>query len=182
MLNISTYLTISRLILIPFFVFTFYLHFYLSPLITGIIFIIGAVTDLFDGFFARYLKQTTKFGSFLDPIADKIMIAVGLILVTEYFHTCLVTLPVIIIVMREFIISALREWMSKIGKSNITIVSFSAKLKTVTQMLSLFFLLWKPNILVIKLGIIILYIAAILSVWSMLSYLRSSYKSFFKKF
>lgn len=122
-LNIPTLLTLFRVILIPFFVLAFYLPFAWAPFVCALIFVVAAVTDWFDGYLARRLKQTTRFGAFLDPVADKVMVATALVLVTEYYHVWWVTLPAATMIAREIIISALREWMAEIGKRSSVAVS-----------------------------------------------------------
>ncbi|EFW11216.1 putative phosphatidylglycerophosphate synthetase, partial [Serratia symbiotica str. Tucson] len=103
-------LTLFRVVLIPFFVLAFYLPFTWAPMVCAIIFVFAAITDWFDGFLARSWKQTTRFGAFLDPVADKVMVAVALILVVDYYHIWWVTLPAATMIAREIIISSLREW------------------------------------------------------------------------
>ncbi|QLB12893.1 CDP-diacylglycerol--glycerol-3-phosphate 3-phosphatidyltransferase [Bisgaardia hudsonensis] len=170
-LNIPTILTIFRAILIPFFVVAFYLPFSWAPFLTTLIFFIAAITDWFDGYLARKWNQTTPFGAFLDPVADKVMVVAALVLVVEYQHSFWVTLPAIIMISREIIISALREWMAEIGSRGKVAVSWLGKIKTTSQMLALGGLLWRYNVLMEIAAIICLYIAAILTVWSMLQYL-----------
>ncbi|MCE9908833.1 CDP-diacylglycerol--glycerol-3-phosphate 3-phosphatidyltransferase, partial [Hafnia paralvei] len=166
-LNIPTLLTLFRVILIPFFVVAFYLPFVWAPLACALIFVFAAVTDWFDGFLARRWKQTTRFGAFLDPVADKVMVATALVLVTEHYHVWWITLPAATMIAREIIISALREWMAEIGKRSSVAVSWIGKVKTSAQMLSLVALLWRPDGYVIVAGVIALYIAAVLTFWSM---------------
>ncbi|MGV3346251.1 CDP-diacylglycerol--glycerol-3-phosphate 3-phosphatidyltransferase [Enterobacteriaceae bacterium LUAb1] len=173
-LNIPIYITLFRVILIPFFVLAFYLPFSWSPVVCALIFVFAAVTDWFDGFLARRLQQTTRFGAFLDPVADKVMVAIALVLVAEYFHTWWVTLPAATMIAREIIISALREWMAEIGKRSSVAVSWIGKVKTTAQMLALVALLWRPNPLIESMGIAALYIAAVLTFWSMFHYLRAA--------
>ena len=112
-LNIPIFLTIFRVILIPFFVITFYLPFDWAPFLTTLLFFIAGVTDWLDGYLARKWKQTTRFGAFLDPVADKIMVVAGLVLVVEYNHTFWITIPAIVVISREIIISAFKVKMSK---------------------------------------------------------------------
>lgn len=173
-LNIPTYLTLFRVMLIPVFVLIFYLPFNLAPLFCALTFVVAAITDWFDGFLARRWKQTTRFGAFLDPVADKVMVATALVLVAEDFHVWWVTLPAAIMIAREIIVSALREWMAEIGKRSHVAVSWTGKIKTTAQMLALFALLWKYNAWVESVGIVALYIAAILTFWSMYQYLNAS--------
>ncbi|BCQ39036.1 CDP-diacylglycerol--glycerol-3-phosphate 3-phosphatidyltransferase [Erwinia rhapontici] len=172
--NIPTLLTLFRVVLIPFFVLAFYLPFQWAPLASALIFIFAAVTDWFDGYLARRWKQTTQFGAFLDPVADKVMVAIALVLVAEYFHSWWITLPAATMIAREIIISALREWMAEIGKRSSVAVSWIGKVKTTAQMLSLFALLWRPNSIVEGVGVAALYIAAVLTFWSMFQYLSAA--------
>lgn len=173
-LNIPTFLTLFRVILIPIFILIFYLPFTWTPFATALIFTIASVTDWLDGYLARKWKQTTRFGAFLDPVADKVMVAAALVLVVEYHHSFWITLPAIIMISREIIISALREWMAEIGNRNKVAVSWLGKVKTTAQMLALIMLLWRQTPLMEIIGVISLYIAAILTVWSMLQYLKAA--------
>ncbi|QKJ86671.1 CDP-diacylglycerol--glycerol-3-phosphate 3-phosphatidyltransferase [Paramixta manurensis] len=172
--NIPTWLTVFRVFLIPFFVLAFYLPFQWAPLVCALIFVVAAVTDWFDGFLARRWKQTTRFGAFLDPVADKVMVAMALVLVAEHFHSWWITLPAATMIAREIIISALREWMAEIGKRSSVAVSWIGKVKTTAQMFALFALLWRPDQLVEGIGVIALYIAAVLTFWSMFQYLSAA--------
>ena len=104
--NVPIFLTILRVILIPFFVVAFYLPIPSAPFITTLIFFIAGVTDWFDGYLARKLKQTTRFGAFLDPVADKVMVITALVLIVEYQHSFWITIPAIIVISREIIVSA----------------------------------------------------------------------------
>ncbi|SPY77282.1 CDP-diacylglycerol--glycerol-3-phosphate 3-phosphatidyltransferase [Providencia rustigianii] len=174
-LNIPTWLTLFRVILIPFFVIAFYLPVSWGPFVCALIFVVAAVTDWFDGFLARLWKQTTKFGAFLDPVADKVMVATALVLVTESFDVWYVTLPAATMIAREIIISSLREWMAEIGKRSSVAVSWIGKFKTTAQMMSLVGLLWRPTPLIENLSIALLYIAAILTFWSMYQYLKAAW-------
>ncbi len=172
--NIPTCLTLVRVVLIPFFVLAFYLPFYWAPFAAALIFVIAAVTDWFDGFLARRWKQTTRFGAFLDPVVDKVMVAIALVLVAEYFHSWWITLPAATMIAREIIISALREWMAEIGKRSSVAVSWIGKVKTTAQMLSLLALLWRYDTTIIAVGVVALYIAAVLTFWSMFQYLSAA--------
>lgn len=174
--NIPTLITIFRIILIPFFILTFYCN----TLASAIIFIIAAITDYIDGFLARKLKKITIFGAFLDPVADKIMIVISLILIIEDFHIWWITFPSSTMIIREIIVSALREWMAKIGQSKKVSVSFIGKIKTTIQIVSVFSLLWKPNLIVEVIGIITLYTATVITYWSMMYYFKSAIKVYIK--
>ncbi|MEM6159747.1 CDP-diacylglycerol--glycerol-3-phosphate 3-phosphatidyltransferase [Erwinia sp. P6884] len=179
--NIPTLLTLFRVFLIPFFVLAFYLPFHWAPLACALIFIVAAVTDWFDGYLARRWKQTTRFGAFLDPVADKVMVAMALVLVAEYFHSWWITLPAATMIAREIIISALREWMAEIGKRSSVAVSWIGKVKTTAQMLALFALLWRYDSTVIAIGVVALYVAAVLTFWSMYQYLSASRDDLFER-
>ncbi|MCP1065887.1 CDP-diacylglycerol--glycerol-3-phosphate 3-phosphatidyltransferase [Serratia symbiotica] len=173
-LNIPTWLTLFRVVLIPFFVLAFYLPFTWAPMVCAIIFVFAAITDWFDGFLARRWKQTTQFGAFLDPVADKVMVAVALILVVDYYHIWWVTLPAATMIAREIIISSLREWMAEIGKRSSVAVSWIGKVKTMAQMVSLIGLLWRPEPATEYVAFGLLYIAAVLTFWSMFQYLKTA--------
>lgn len=178
--NLPIWLTLFRVLLIPFFILAFYLPYRWGPFLCASIFVVAAVTDWLDGFLARRMKQTTRFGAFLDPVADKVMVVIALVLVVEYFHVWWITLPAYIMIARELIVSALREWMAEIGKRSQVAVSFLGKLKTTVQMLALIALLWHPWPLVEKVGIAGLYLAAVLTFWSMFLYLCAAGKDLTK--
>ena len=168
--NIPTLLTLFRVILIPFFVLVFYLPVTWSPFAAALIFCVAAV----DGFLARRWNQSTRFGAFLDPVADKVLVAIAMVLVTEHYHSWWVTLPAATMIAREIIISALREWMAELGKRSSVAVSWIGKVKTTAQMVALAWLLWRPNIWVEYAGIALFFVAAVLTLWSMLQYLSAA--------
>lgn len=173
-LNIPMWITCFRVALIPFFVLTFYLPFMWAPMICTIIFIVAAITDWFDGFLARRWKQTTRFGAFIDPVADKVMVVVALALIVDYYHTWLITVPATAMIAREIIISSLREWMAEIGKRKSVAVSWVGKIKAMAQMISLIGLLWHPERAIEYLAFSLLYIAVALTFWSMFQYLDAA--------
>lgn len=184
-MNIPNILTLGRIGLTPIFMLVFYLPWHGAHLLSTFIFMLAAATDWLDGYLARSLQQTSAFGRFLDPVADKLMVAVALVLIVgEYQGQFEVTLaiPAAIIVCREIVISALREWMAELGKSKSVAVSFLGKIKTTVQMLALILLLAQPinwlNGLIINLGILLLWCAAGLTLWSMVIYLHAAYKEF----
>ena len=179
-LNFPTYLTLFRLALIALFVVVFYLPITYSPEITTFIFFIASITDWFDGYLARKWNQTTPLGAFLDPVADKVLVAVAFVCVVEYYHTWWITIPICIMIAREIIISALREWMAELGKRTSVAVSIWGKIKTTAQMLALGGMLWRQSDLMETLAFILLYIAAALTIWSMLQYLKASKGSLLK--
>lgn len=173
-LNIPNILSLIRLFLIPVFVVVFYLPYQWAAFGAALIFAIASVTDWLDGMLARKLNQTSRFGAFIDPVADKVLVATALILITEHFHNFWITIPAVTMIAREIIISALREWMAEIGKRASVAVSWVGKVKTVTQMLSLLLLIWRHDEMMVTVGYIAIYIATILTYWSMLQYLAAA--------
>lgn len=181
-MNIPNILTLLRVALIPIFVVVFYLPLKCAHIATSLIFMFASLTDWLDGYLARTLKQISAFGKFLDPVADKLMVAVALVLIVgEYqgkFNVTL-TIPAAIIVGREIVISALREWMAEVGKSKSVAVSFLGKVKTAFQMTALTLLLAEVAVfqgILINIGIILLWLSAALTLWSMIIYLRAAHK------
>lgn len=173
-LNLPTFLTFFRVGLIPFFIIAFYLPFNWGPFTTALIFFIAAVTDWFDGYLARKWNQTTRFGAFLDPVADKVLVATALVLVVQHYHSFWITIPAIVMIAREIIISALREWMAEIGSRGKVAVSWWGKLKTAAQMFALIALLWREAPWMEIAGGFALYVASALTVWSMIQYLEAA--------
>ena len=177
-MNIPNILTLLRLLLIPVIVVVHYLPFQWTYLIAAAVFMVASVTDWFDGYLARRLNQTTPFGAFLDPVADKVMVAVALAILIEKFDSPMMTVPGLIIIGREIVISALREWMAELGKRTSVAVSFIGKLKTAAQMGSITFLLLAKEMgqgLVGMVGLILLLVAAVLTIWSMFVYLKAAW-------
>lgn len=182
MMNTPNLLTLLRVGLIPIFVIVFYFPWKGAHILSALIFTLAAITDWLDGYLARVLKQTSAFGKFLDPVADKLMVAVALVLIVGQYQgefEVTLSIPAAIIVGREIVISALREWMAEIGKSRSVAVSFLGKIKTTFQMLALIILLAQPIHLfhgtLINIGILLLWLAAFLTLWSMVIYLRAAY-------
>lgn len=177
-MNIPNILTLLRIFLIPVFVVVFYLPYSWSRPVSAIIFILAALTDLFDGYLARRLNQVSPLGAFLDPVADKLMVAVVLIVLLQQHPTIWLALPTAIIIGREITISALREWMAEVGARSRVAVSSLGKFKTTAQMIAIIFLIYKAPILLIPtftIGYVLLYVAAILTVWSMCLYLLAAW-------
>ena len=177
--TIPNMLTTLRMLLIPVLVIAFYVPFPHHHGVMATLFFLAAATDWLDGLLARYFAQTTKLGAFLDPVADKLMVATALGLLIALYPYPWMVLPSIIIICREIIVSALREWMAEIGQRSVVKVSFIGKVKTAAQMASVFILLLKPkdlsNIWII-IGFVLLYIAVILTVYSTWLYLLAAYK------
>ncbi|WP_163833338.1 CDP-diacylglycerol--glycerol-3-phosphate 3-phosphatidyltransferase [Spartinivicinus ruber] len=177
-MNIPNILTTLRIVLIPIIVVIYYVPMPWSYHVSAIIFAVAAITDWFDGYLARKLNQTTPFGAFLDPVADKLMVAVALVLLVEEHANFWLTLPALIIIGREIVISALREWMAELGKRTSVAVSFIGKLKTTAQMVAIFVLLTAPVGIETTgyfIGFGLLYVAAILTLWSMVVYLKAAW-------
>ncbi len=177
-MNIPNALTLLRIALIPILVVVFYLPYPWVPAATALIFTLAAVTDWLDGYLARRLGQTSAFGAFLDPVADKLMVAVALVLLVQKDPQPWLAVPAAIIIGREIAISALREWMAELGSRAKVAVAYIGKIKTTAQMLALILMLYRmpvAGIPVYSLGVACLYVAALLTLWSMTGYLRSAW-------
>jgi len=177
-MNIPNQLTLFRILLIPVFILVFYLPFKWSNLAACLIFILAAITDLLDGYLARRLGQTSKLGEFLDPVADKLMVAVVLVLLVQFDPRPLIALPAAVIIGREITVSALREWMAELGARSKVAVSIYGKIKTITQMVALILLVFRDNLFglpIYSIGLICLYIATTLTLWSMIQYIVSAW-------
>ena len=152
-----------------------------SVLVAALIFALAAVTDWLDGYLARRLNQISAFGAFLDPVADKLIIVIALVLLVSSHKINYITLPALIIIAREFTVSALREWMAEIGKQASVAVSFIGKVKTTVQFFAILILLSHVlyrNGVMVFIGCILMYVAAILTLWSMFLYLKVAWPSF----
>ncbi|MGY5449614.1 CDP-diacylglycerol--glycerol-3-phosphate 3-phosphatidyltransferase [Agarivorans sp. MS3-6] len=171
MINIPNILTAFRIVLIPFFLIAFYLPVEWGMLAAAFIFGLAAVTDYLDGYLARRLGQTTPFGAFLDPVADKAMVVAALVVLVEHYQSFWITIPALIMISREIIISALREWMAELGKRSSVAVSWIGKYKTAAQMAAIFGLTAQFSPLLTQVSYAFLFVATILTLWSMVSYL-----------
>ena len=179
-MTVPTILTLLRIALVPVLVLFFYLPVEWSNLACVIIFVTAAITDIADGYIARKTGQISRFGAFLDPVADKIMVTTALVLLVQRqeTHQAVFAIAAAIIVGREITISALREWMSEIGESALVSVSWVGKTKTVFQMTAIGFLLYHEDIGFIPVALVgelLLYTAAALTLWSMWTYLKSAW-------
>jgi CDP-diacylglycerol--glycerol-3-phosphate 3-phosphatidyltransferase/cardiolipin synthase len=176
--NLPNLLTSLRILLIPVFVLVYYLPFQGARAACAVLFAVASATDWLDGFLARRLGQTSHFGAFLDPVADKLMVAVTLVLLVQDDPHFVFVLPAMVIVGREIAISALREWMAHIGKRMRVAVTLVAKFKTAVQMAALVLLLYEYPIgsfPTYTVGLLLLYVAAVLTLWSMFVYLRAAW-------
>ncbi|MFY8298006.1 CDP-diacylglycerol--glycerol-3-phosphate 3-phosphatidyltransferase [Pseudoalteromonas sp. SS15] len=174
MWNIPNTLTTFRLLLIPVFAVVFYLPYSWAFFAAAFIFWLASVTDILDGYLARKLDQSTPFGAFLDPVADKVMVSVALVVLATHYQNIFITLASIIIISREIVISALREWMAEQGKRGNVAVSNMGKFKTAAQMLAIIGLIWQYAPWMTMLSYVLLAIATLLTVTSMLAYLNAA--------
>jgi len=184
-INLPTWLTLFRVALLPVMVVVFYLPFRGHNIAAAIVFILAAITDWLDGFLARRMNLTSAFGAFLDPVADKLMVAVTLFLLVQSHPSAgwagiLMAVTAAIIVGREISVSALREWMAEIGMSATVKVAMIGKLKTVMQMVALIVLIVQHEkdaeaLRLYHIGEGLLVIAGILTIWSGLYYLRAAW-------
>jgi len=173
--SIPNILTLIRILIIPLLVLVYYFpaNRWGMP-IAALLFGLAALTDWLDGYLARKLNQTSKLGAFLDPIADKLIVVTVLVMIVDEYGKLSILIPALIIIGREIAISGLREWMSELGHSGSVSVSMLGKIKTIVQMVALFLLLYYYPIFgipVFKLGVWLLYIAAALTLWSMMVYI-----------
>lgn len=186
-INIPILLTWFRIVIIPVFFAVFYvsdsvLSLHNKHLVSALLFALAAITDWLDGYLARSLNQTSAFGAFLDPVADKLMVAAALVLLVKLGYVDAII--AFIIIGREITISALREWMAQLGESKSMAVSMLGKIKTMFQMLAILLLLYHEPILNFSahaVGTLLIYIAAILTLWSMAYYLKLAMPQIRKK-
>ena len=181
--SLPNFLKLIRILLIPVIILVFYLPFSGAHFIAAILFALASFTDWLDGYLARKWQQTSPFGAFLDPVADKLAVATVLLLLVGEKDINYITLPAIVIVGREIVISALREWMAEIGNRASLTVTFIGKFKTTIQMIALVLLMgFHPNTSWLGIiGWILLYLAAILTMWSMIVYLEIALPEIIKK-
>ncbi len=189
-INFPTWLTLFRVFLLPVMVLVYYLHaidsgipLRVANIGAAVIFVLASLTDWLDGFLARRWNQTSSFGAFLDPVADKLMVTVTLFLLVQTHHTVLMAIASAVIVGREIGVSALREWMAGIGQRGRVRVAMVGKVKTVMQMVAIVVLLLEHNkdaelLRYWYVGETLLVIAAVLTIWSGLVYLRAAWPSF----
>ena len=185
-INLPTWLTLFRVLLLPVMVLVFYLPFPGHNITAAIVFVLAAVTDWLDGFLARRMNLTSAFGAFLDPVADKLMVAVTLFLLVEShpegWSSIVMAVTAAVIVGREISISALREWMAEVGLRATVKVAFIGKLKTVMQIVALVVLIVQHEkeataLRLYHIGEALLVLAGVLTIWSGLYYLRAAWPS-----
>jgi CDP-diacylglycerol--glycerol-3-phosphate 3-phosphatidyltransferase len=173
--NLPNTLTWLRILMIPGVVVLYYLPFWWAHPAAGVGFALAGITDTLDGYFARKLGLTSRLGAFLDPVADKLIVAAALVLIVSADSRWFVVIMAIVIIGREIAVSALREWMAEIGARGRIKVSQLAKYKTIMQITGLSMMLFHHPLLgiaIYKLGVVLTAIAAVLTLWSMILYLR----------
>lgn len=178
MTSIPTLLTWARIGLIPVFILVFYLPVSWANDVSVLLFVLAAITDWLDGYLARRLNQTSAFGAFLDPVADKLIVAAALVLLVQAHPSPWMAVPALIIIGREIAVSSLREWMAALGDRARVAVSMIGKIKTTAQMVALILLLYRDPIgplPIYDIGMVLLYLAALLTLWSMAVYLRAAW-------
>ncbi len=179
-LNLAILLTLFRIAAIPLVVVLFYSDIAHARPIAAILFGVAAITDFLDGWVARRYGQTSRFGEFLDPVADKLMVAIVLVLLVQGDPDWYVDIVAMIIIGREITVSALREWMATIGERANVKVSYAGKVKTVLQMFGIAFMVYQEPFLgidIYALGFVLLMLAAGMTIWSMMIYLRAAWPS-----
>lgn len=180
MFTIPNILTFLRILLIPFFVGSYYLPVSWSNELSTLLFALAAVTDWLDGYLARRWHQTSPLGAFLDPVADKLMVAAALVVLVQAHPSIFMVIPALVIIGREITISALREWMAELGARAQVAVSVIGKFKTAAQMAALVLLIYKDDLFglpIFTIGYVLLYISVVLTLWSMTVYLQAAWPS-----
>ena len=183
-LTIPTMLTLFRIVLVPVLVFCFYWANPWSNVLACAVFVLGALTDILDGWIARRYQMYSAFGAFLDPVADKLAVTVALFLIVQWHHTVPIALLSAVIVGREITISALREWMAQMGDHGLVKVAGLGKLKTIVQMTAISLLIFREPLLGLPMFLIgewLLGFAAALTLWSGWDYLRAAWPSMRKR-
>lgn len=176
--NIANILTWIRIAAIPVVVWCFFSDIDYARPIAGIVFGLAAITDLLDGYAARKLGQTSRFGEFLDPVADKLMVTISLVLLVQSDPRIVVALIAAVIIGREITVSALREWMAVIGARTEVAVGSLGKVKTTLQMFGIAFMVYQQQMFGVEIydvGFVLLLAAAAMTLWSMGVYLRAAW-------
>ena len=176
--NLPNTLTSFRILAVPLVVVMFYAPFEWARPATGLLFALAGFTDWLDGYLARRFNQMSNFGAFLDPVADKLIVSTTLVILVQSDPTLLITLIAAVIIGREITVSALREWMSELGARARVSVSFFAKWKTTLQMFGIGFMLYEQSFYTVPIydiGVVLLIIASVLTLWSMLDYLKAAW-------
>lgn len=177
-LNLPTILTLGRVAVIPLVLGLFYTNWGAARHVAALLFIAAALTDWLDGYLARRWNQTSSFGAFLDPVADKLLVAVALVMLLRDDPNNVLAVLVAIIIGREITISALREWLAELGQRKRVAVGLAGKLKTTFQMIAISLMLWQTPVgplPIYTIGYMFLFAAAALTLWSMAVYLRAAW-------
>ncbi|MFV8782557.1 CDP-diacylglycerol--glycerol-3-phosphate 3-phosphatidyltransferase [Microbulbifer sp. SA54] len=177
-MTLANQLTLLRVALIPVLVLVFYLPYKWSYFASALIFSVAAATDWLDGYIARKYNQSTPFGAFLDPVADKLMVATALVLLVDLHNYIFFTIAAAVIIGREIAVSALREWMAELGLRSSVAVNYIGKVKTTAQMAAIIVLLAfdvREFPVMETIGYILLYVAAALTLWTMIIYLKAAW-------
>ena len=179
MRSLPNILTVARIVAVPLVVVLFYWtsNTWADPL-AALVFILAAITDWIDGYLARKWGVTTPLGAFLDPVADKLMVATALVLLVAHDPRWYVVVCAMIIIGREIAVSALREWMSHVGARGKVAVSGLGKWKTILQLVGLSLMMYRNDLLglpIYDIGVVLLIIASVLTLWSMVAYLRAAW-------
>jgi CDP-diacylglycerol---glycerol-3-phosphate 3-phosphatidyltransferase len=176
--DLPNVLTVARIIAVPLLVVLFYwVHPWAHPLAAGV-FIAAAITDSLDGYLARRMGITTPLGEFLDPVADKLIVATALVLLVGHDARTFIVITAAVIIGREITVSALREWMAHVGARAKVAVSGLGKFKTIVQMTGLSLMMFREDVLglpVYEIGVVLLVVAAVLTLWSMVAYLQAAW-------
>ena len=187
MWTIPNQITLFRILLIPVFIIVFYLPISWNHFGAFTVFWVAAVSDVVDGYLARKLNQSSPFGAFIDPVADKLMVAAALIMIAEDYQQWWIAVPAMLMIAREIFISALREFMSSRGKRDLVAVSTLGKYKTAAQMLGIMGLIWQPyydiplilfnfpHQILMFAAYFFYFVATILTVWTMITYFKAAW-------
>lgn len=179
--SIPNILTFIRILIIPLLVSVYYFPANnIGMPVAAFLFALAGFTDWLDGYLARKLGQSSKLGAFLDPIADKLIVITVLVMIVDEYGKLSILVPALIIIGREITVSGLREWMSELGHRGSVAVSMLGKIKTTAQMVSLFMLLYYYPIIglpTFEMGVWLLYVAAALTIWSMVVYINRAIKA-----
>ena len=177
-LNFANFLTLLRIAAIPVVVVCFYSPLDYARPIAAVLFGMAAVTDIIDGWVARRFGQMSRFGEFLDPVADKLMVAIVLVMLVQAESGWFEDIIAMIIIGREITISALREWMATIGERANVKVDITGKIKTTLQMFGIAFMVYQNDLFglpIYTIGFVLLVLAAVMTIWSMIVYLRAAW-------
>jgi len=177
-MNLPNILTVARILLIPIFVIVYIIPGPQTYLLAAMLFGLAAFTDWLDGYLARRLNQATPFGAFLDPVADKLIVVAALAILIGHHSSLWLTIPGLVIIGREIVISALREWMAEMNRRGIVAVTWFARVKTTIQMIAIVVLIANPPVLDrpwVLTGYVLLYVAAAMTLVSMALYLQAAW-------